>query len=258
MKHLLFVLFAWLTGASYAQVLNGGFENGIGGDLSSWEWTCAAQPFNNAPPGGGNWCIQVFGGNLQGCFPGYAYQKIPSITNGQSFVLSGWAYAQTSPPVGIFFGKTNNGAITIQAGDTTSSASWTQLSVQSGFTLSAGDTAVVVLYGGIATGPVQGYGYFDLINLQLVTGINPIEQNQFMHIFPSPFSTEATFETSKEFKDATLTVTNAAGQTVKEIRHLSGKSLTLRRDHLPVGLYLIRLLQEGKLIAAEKILIADK
>ena len=95
------------------QVLNGSFENGSNSDLSNWKWTCLAQSYNNAPTGGGNWCIKVWGGNTQGCFPGYAYQKLPTITNGQTFILSGWAYAQTAPPIGLYFGKINNGTIEI-------------------------------------------------------------------------------------------------------------------------------------------------
>jgi len=122
MKNLfysLLVIFGSIT--CQGQIINGNFENNSNSDLSGWDWTCNASSFNDAPEGGDNWCIQVNGGNTQGCFPGYSYQRIPTITNGQTFVLSAWAYAQASPPVGIYFGKINNGTISLQAGDTTSS-----------------------------------------------------------------------------------------------------------------------------------------
>ena len=45
------------------QIKDGSFENGSNSDLSNWEWTCGAIPFNNAPTEGGNWCIKVLGGS---------------------------------------------------------------------------------------------------------------------------------------------------------------------------------------------------
>ena len=129
-KHL-FILTVFLSFiTARGQVLNGSFENGSSSDLSNWKWTCNAISFNNAPVGGGNWCIKVDGGNWQGCYPGYAYQKIPTITNGQTFLLSGWALAPIEPSVGLYFGKINSGIITLQAGVITNSTSWTQLSIQ--------------------------------------------------------------------------------------------------------------------------------
>jgi hypothetical protein len=258
MKQLLCILTGSLSFiTSQGQILNGSFENGSNSDLTNWEWTCLAQSYNNAPTGGGNWCIKVWGGNTQGCFPGYAYQKIPSITNGLTFILSGWAFAQTAPPIGLYFGKINNGVVTLQSGDTTSSTSWTQLSIQSSFSLSSGDTALVVLYGGLAGGPVQGYGYFDLINLQQVTGINSLEQKQSVKIFPNPFNNQTILQTDNLLHNATLTVDNIFGQTVKQIKNISGQTVVLSRDNLASGLYFIRLTQDSKVITADKLVITD-
>lgn len=258
MKKLLLGLTVFFTVTTlHGQILNGSFENGSNADLSNWEWTCLAQSYNNAPTGGGNWCIKVWGGNTQGCFPGYAYQKLPTITNGQTFILSGWAYAQTAPPIGLYFGKINSGIITLQAGDTTSSTSWTQLSIQSSFSLSTGDTALVVLNGGLAGGPVQGYGYFDLINLQQVSGINFLEHKQTVEVFPNPFYNQTTLKTDNFFHNATLTVDNIFGQTVKQIKNISGRTVTLFRDNLPSGLYFVRLTEDNKTFYADKLVIAD-
>lgn len=258
MKQLFYLLAIFYSvTTAHGQIINGSFENGSNADLSGWDWTCLAQSYNDAPTGGGSWCIQVWGGNTQGCFPGYAYQKLPTITNGQTFILSGWAYAQTSPPIGLYFGKINNGIITLQAGDTTSSTTWTQLSTQSGFSLSIGDTALVVLYGGQAGGPVQGYGYFDLITLQSVTGINSIEQKFFIHAFPNPFNNQTVLQTDEYLNNATLTVVNIFGQTVKQIINISGQTIILFRDNLPGGLYFFRLSQDNKIITTNKIVITD-
>ncbi len=256
MKRLLLLVLSLISFASYSQILNGSFENGSGGDISSWQWTCAAQSFNSAPAGGGNWSIQVFGGNLQGCFPGYAYQKISSITNGQSFILSGLGYGDSSP-VGIFFGSINNGVINLQAGATTLSTSWDLLSIQSSFNLLSGDTAVVVLFGGVATGPIQTFGYFDLINLQQVTGISDVEQKHFIKIFPMPFSNNTILHTENNFKNATLTIYNSVGQQVKEMINLSGNKITLQREKLQSGIYFVRLTQDNKIVATDKLIITE-
>ena len=124
---IVFIFSALLTYTTVnGQISNGNFEDGLNSDLSNWEWSCFAEPDSSTPPGGGNWSIKVWGGNTQGCFPGHAYQTIPSITNGQTIQLTGWAFAQAFPPVGLYLGKINSGVITIIAGDTTSSTTWTQ------------------------------------------------------------------------------------------------------------------------------------
>jgi hypothetical protein len=240
------------------QISNGDFENGLNPDLSNWEWTCFAEPDSSTPPGGGNWSIKVWGGNTQGCFPGYSYQKIPAITNGQTFQLTGWAFAQTAPPVGLYLGKINSGIITLQAGDTTSSATWTQLGLQSTFSLSISDTAIVVLYGGLAGGPVQGYGYFDLINLQQVTGINSLDEHQSLHLYPNPFNNQTTLRTDKYFQNARLTLNNNLGQTVKQMENINGQKIILERSNLSRGSYIIHLSENNKIIATKKLIITDE
>jgi hypothetical protein len=256
MKLIILFLSSFVSCASFSQVSNGNFEKGSDPDLSYWEWTCGAKSFKGAPAGGGNWCLQVSGGNTQGCFPGYSYQKIPSITNDQAFILSGWVFAQTSPRVGIYFGKISNGIITIQEGDTTSSTSWIKLSVQSSFKLSAGDTAAVVLNGGLLGGPAQGYGYFDLINLQQVSGIYSMEQKQSLKVFPDPFSLQTIIQTETVFRDATLILYNSFGRIIKKVNHISGQTFTLHRDNLPNGIYFLHMTQDNKAFKTAKILIA--
>lgn len=258
MKRVLFILiFALSRITAEGQILNGSFEDGMGADLSNWEWVCGATSLNNAPAGGGNWCIQVNGGNTQGCMQGYAYQRMPAISNGQTFLLSGWAYSQMATAVGIHFGKINNGVITLQAGDTTNSSSWTQLNVQSSFSLAAGDTALVVLDAGLIGGPLQIYGYFDLIDLQPVTGIDSPEQPQSAQFYPNPMQAQATLRASHPFHNATLTVCNIYGQVVKRMENLRGQTVDFSRDDLESGLYSVWLLQDGKVISVEKLVIAD-
>ena len=252
MKIVFFLILSIAPLLCSSQIINGSFENA---DLSNWEWTCNADPFNSSPPSGGNWCIKVTGGNFQGCFPGYAYQKFPNVINGQPFTLSAWAFAQPAIHVGIYFGKINNGIITLQDGDTTSLTSWTPLFVQSVFNLSPGDTAVVVLNGGSTSGAGIVFGYFDLISLETISGINTIGQNSLVTISPNPFSSSTILRVNHILKDATLLIENTSGQLIKKITNLNGITTTISRESLTNGEYYIRLIENNDLISTKKIII---
>ena len=76
--------------------------------------------------------------------------------------------------------------------------------------------------------------------------------------FPNPFSSQATLQTTNLFHNATLTVYNCLEQTVKEIKNINGQTITFNRDNLPSGLYFIRLTEENKTIAVDKLVIADR
>ncbi len=83
------------------------------------------------------------------------------------------------------------------------------------------------------------------------------ENNIALNIFPNPFSSQATLQLDKYFKDATLTVSNLYGQIVKQINHISGQTVTLHRDNLPNGLYFIRLTEGNKTSTVDKLIITD-
>ncbi|MEP6646111.1 MAG: T9SS type A sorting domain-containing protein [Saprospiraceae bacterium] len=256
MKSILLFSLLFISLSSFSQILNGSFENGSGPDLSYWQWTCGGESFNKAPEGGGNWSIKVEGGNVKGCWPGYAYQKIPSVSSSQSFILSAMSYTEGSIPIGIYFGTINKGVITRMEGDTTSAKSWKPLSIQSNFNLAAGDTAVVILFGGVAGGPVQPYGYFDLVTLDETTGVQPVAENESVTIFPNPFSSEITISLDNEIQNGMLSIFNNIGQEVKHVSNLSGHTFSLDRGDLTAGLYFLRLTNNGKVLMMNKVLIS--
>ncbi|MNE86367.1 hypothetical protein D3C80_1834600 [compost metagenome] len=78
-----------------------------------------------------------------------------------------------------------------------------------------------------------------------------------INIFPNPFSSETTLHTDKALKNATLTIYNCFGETVKQLKNISGQTLTLSRDNFPNGMYFIRLTEENK-IYTDKLIITDK
>ena len=77
-------------------------------------------------------------------------------------------------------------------------------------------------------------------------------------VFPNPFSTQTTLRSDNFCKNATLTVYNSFGQTVKEINNISGQAVILLRENLSSGLYFVRLTQDNKVIAAGKLVITDE
>ncbi len=78
-----------------------------------------------------------------------------------------------------------------------------------------------------------------------------------INIYPNPFSTQTTLRTDGLLKNATLTVYNSFGQTVKQIKNISGQTVTLFRDNFPSGLYFLRVTEENK-IYTDKLVITDK
>ncbi len=91
-----------------------------------------------------------------------------------------------------------------------------------------------------------------------ITSIEQIQltKNDF-NIYPNPFSTQTTLQSDKFFKDATLTVYNSVGQQVKQINNICTKTIIMHRDNLPSGLYFIRLTQDNKIIATDKLIINE-
>jgi hypothetical protein len=81
--------------------------------------------------------------------------------------------------------------------------------------------------------------------------------NTEINIYPNPFSLATTLQTDNLFKNATLTVYNSYLQQVKQIKNISGQTITLYRDNLPSGLYFVYLTQDNKTLKTKKLLITD-
>jgi acetyl esterase/lipase len=95
------------------------------------------------------------------------------------------------------------------------------------------------------------YIYKDL----LITGIEDTQNKKIIRLYPNPFSSSTTIETSDNFNNLTLTIFNLNGQQVKEIKNISGSGFTLYRDNLASGLYFMRLTQDSKLVLMDKLAI---
>lgn len=87
---------------------------------------------------------------------------------------------------------------------------------------------------------------------------NSMIAETFSFIYPNPFSTQTVLQINNSVHNATLTVNNCFGQTVAQIKNLRGQTITFNRDNLPSGLYFVRLTEENKTIAVDKLVIADR
>ncbi|MBI4931019.1 MAG: T9SS type A sorting domain-containing protein [Bacteroidetes bacterium] len=116
------------------------------------------------------------------------------------------------------------------------------------------------IYSGQSMAPISGSGYAKVFVYDfLLTSVNDNSENFNLSpaIFPNPFSTQTTLLIDIPLNNATLTVYNSFGQTVKEIKNISGQTVTLSRDNLLSGLYFIRLTEDSKVIATDKLVITD-
>ncbi len=191
MKAPLLFLISFLLAANLpAQVINGSFEQNNQPSLEGWDDVCNFGTSEmDAAPGSGQYCLKMLPGQTQGCFPGYFYQVLPDVTDGQIVQISGWAKTlAASPTVGIYLGKVQfSGTVFLMEGDTTSSLEWTSLSVQDTFSLEEGESAAVVINSGLVGGPIgpSHASFFDGITINVVNDVEeqPLPQPK---VFPNP------------------------------------------------------------------------
>jgi len=114
------------------------------------------------------------------------------------------------------------------------------------------------LYGMTANGGTGNIGVVFKYHDTTATGISENNTKTDFTISPNPFSTQTTLQTDNPLHNATLTVDNCFGQTVKQIKNISGQTIIFNRDNLASGLYFVRLTEENKTIAVDKLVITDK
>ncbi|MEI6765744.1 MAG: T9SS type A sorting domain-containing protein [Bacteroidota bacterium] len=78
-----------------------------------------------------------------------------------------------------------------------------------------------------------------------------------MLIYPNPFSTFTTIQLNSADANSDLIIYNLYGQQVKQMKNISAQKITLHRDNIPCGMYFIRLTQDDKVIATERLVITN-
>jgi hypothetical protein len=92
---------------------------------------------------------------------------------------------------------------------------------------------------------------------QTTLGVNENTNGRIFSAFPNPFTSSTTIQVVGNLNNATLTVCNLHGQTVKQIKNISGQTFSFSCDNLASGVYFVRLTEENKIIGVEKIVIID-
>lgn len=97
-------------------------------------------------------------------------------------------------------------------------------------------------------------------NLTCNYSVNTPEINaetNFVNVFPNPFQTKTTLQSSISLNNADLFIYNIFGQKVRSLGGIYGKELTIERDNLNNGVYIYELIQSGLKIKDGKLIICD-
>ncbi|NQZ37720.1 MAG: T9SS type A sorting domain-containing protein [Crocinitomicaceae bacterium] len=77
-------------------------------------------------------------------------------------------------------------------------------------------------------------------------------------IYPNPFNSSTTIQFSTPVYKAELKIYNTYGQLIKQIENISGQEIQLSRNNLPSGVYFFKLMENNKIIVADKLIISDE
>lgn len=102
-----------------------------------------------------------------------------------------------------------------------------------------------------------GFNDVFIAKLSSTTGIQENNSSTELNVYPNPFSLETNLQTKLPLKNATLTLSNVFGQTVRQIENITTQNIILHRDNLPCGVYFIQLKEAHKIIAAKRIIVSD-
>jgi predicted GH43/DUF377 family glycosyl hydrolase len=76
-------------------------------------------------------------------------------------------------------------------------------------------------------------------------------------VYPNPFTMLTTIQTPELLHNATLTIYNSFGQEVRRTENISGQSITVHRDNLSAGVYVMQLTEGDTVFPARRIVITD-
>jgi hypothetical protein len=84
-----------------------------------------------------------------------------------------------------------------------------------------------------------------------------VNENHTIAIFPNPFSLYTTLQSDKILEDATIIIYNSVGEQIRQINHIYGQTAVISRDNIQTGVYFVQLMQKGKMLGINKLVIAD-
>lgn len=88
-------------------------------------------------------------------------------------------------------------------------------------------------------------------------GLTENDHRKTLRAYPQPFFAEVTIAAPVNMQNACMVIYNAEGQVVREIKNISGREITLKREDLAAGLYYYLLTEGGSVIGSDKLTITD-
>jgi hypothetical protein len=109
----------------------------------------------------------------------------------------------------------------------------------------------------IISGNGSDYQMFIAKTTFIPLGIISSGNENYISIFPNPFSVSTTIRFNSQLKNGVVELYNLCGQEIKSVKNISTDRIEITREDLPDGIYFIRVTDEHKLIATEKIVVAE-
>ncbi len=93
-----------------------------------------------------------------------------------------------------------------------------------------------------------------LEELCVTTGIDDLQSNQGVHVFPNPSNRFVTFRLPAWTTDTTIEVMDAGGRVVWQ-QQMTADAVVWEHGHLPQGVYFYRIFQQGESIQEGKVVV---
>jgi len=85
------------------------------------------------------------------------------------------------------------------------------------------------------------------------------EENPFVvtRLSPNPIRTISTVTVGRELSNAKIMIYNSVGQLARQINDVSGNRIELTKGNLGTGIYLLQIIENGKVVAVHKLAVAE-
>lgn len=84
-----------------------------------------------------------------------------------------------------------------------------------------------------------------------------IFKNNNLLVYPNPFSKMTTIESSKQLRNASITLTSSSGLVVLRLNGINGHKVIFERGNLPNGIYFAQITQNGHMVSTQRFVVTD-
>ena len=90
---------------------------------------------------------------------------------------------------------------------------------------------------------------------ETTVGVQELEPNLTLNLFPNPFSTSSTLRLSTTIQNGKLSIYDVLGKEVKQIKNLNGKEIIIQKENLKTGMYFFRIEDKNGIVGNGKMVI---